>query len=316
MPYLGEIAALATALCWTFTSLFFTEAAKRIGAFRVNSIRLLFAVVIYAAALAVSTGRIWPQGMNDLQFFWLALSALIGLVIGDGFGFRAFVLIGPRLTTLMWSTTPIMVTIIAWIFLGEQLHLVEVLGILITVGGVSWVVAERRDKTVSRYGSNERPSYPGPLWKGVIYGLLAALGQGVGLIMSKEAMLYPGGEMDALPASFVRMFTAMIMIWLLSAVSGRFGRTLAALKDVRAMGFAVGGAVFGPFMGVWMSLVAVKLIETGIASTLNAMTPIFIIPVIMVLYKEKVSLRAAAGAVLAVLGVAVLFLSDEISGLL
>ena len=313
MPYLGEIAALTTALCWTFTSLFFTEASKRIGSFRVNNIRLVLAVIIYSIVLLATTGNIWPENMNWMQFFWLALSALIGLVIGDGFGFEAFVLIGPRLTTLLWAAAPIGVTIIAWVFLGEQLHVVDIVGIAVTVGGISWVVAERRFK------ANGRPqpdlSDAKKVRKGILYGTIAALGQGTGLVLSKQGMLYSGEPIGALPASFVRMFSAMIMIWLLTWARGRLPSTIKAVKDSRAMVLSLGGAVFGPFFGVWMSLVAVKLIAAGIAATLNAMTPVLIIPVVMAVYKEKVSLRAMLGAILAVIGVAILFMGNELSQL-
>ena len=128
MMFLGEIAALTTALCWTFTSLFFTEAGRIVGSWRVNNIRLLFATTIYAVILVTTTGQIWPE-MNNQQLLILVVSGLIGLVIGDGFGFKALVMIGPRITTLLWATAPIMVTLIAWFFMGETLHALDLLGI-------------------------------------------------------------------------------------------------------------------------------------------------------------------------------------------
>jgi drug/metabolite transporter (DMT)-like permease len=76
--------------------------------------------------------------------------------------------------------------------------------------------------------------------------------------------------------------------------------------------FAAGGAIMGPFLGVWLSLVAVKMIPAGIAATLNAMTPIMVIPVVIFYYKEKVSYRAVLGAVVAFIGVALLFVGDEL----
>jgi drug/metabolite transporter (DMT)-like permease len=313
MPYLGEIAALTTAVCWTFTSILFTEAGRRIGSFSVNNVRLVFAVTIYIIIMLVTTGQIWPAEMNSLQFFWLALSALIGLVIGDGFGFKALVMIGPRLTTLMWSVAPIMVTVIAWFFLDESLSPIELIGIAITIAGIAWVVLERRYKNHNQFGLQHDHPDSGTLWKGVGYGLLAALGQGLGLILSKEAMLNAGGSLDPLPASYVRMLSAVVMIWIISGFRGRLRQTLRAFKDSRAMFLSAGGAFFGPFFGVWMSLVAVRMIEAGIAATLNAMTPIFVIPVVIVLYKEKVSLRAWLGAILAVGGVTLLFVGDELS---
>ncbi len=312
MPYLGEIAGLATAICWSFTSIFFSEAGRRIGSFRVNAIRLFFAVIIYSLILLSTTGRFLPENINTNQILWLSLSGLIGLVLGDGFGLKALVMIGPRLTTLLWSTAPIMATIIAWVFLGEQLHLVHLVGIAVTLGGVSWVVAERRYRDGNHFNLESGHPDSGTLWRGVMLGLLAATGQATGLVLSKYAMLDCGGTLDPLPASFVRMLASMVIIWLFAGIRGRLRHTLRGFCDGRAVLFAAGGAIFGPFLGVWTSLIAVKHIAAGIAATLNATTPVWIIPNVMIYYKEKVSTRAVLGAVIAVLGIALLFLNDEL----
>ena len=315
MPFAGELAALTTAVCWSFTAIFFSEAGRRIGSFRVNSIRLLMAVAIYAVLLLVTTGRLFPPELNSSQIIWLAASGLIGLVIGDGCGFKALVMIGPRLTTLLWATAPIMATVIAWFLLGETLGLLPLVGIAVTVGGVSWVVAERRYKGSNHFNLHASHPDSGTLTKGVILGLLAAFGQAAGLIMSKHAMLNLGGDLDALPASFLRMLSSAIMIWLFAAMRGKLKDTLSAFKNRPGILFALGGAVFGPFLGVWTSLIAVKLIAAGIAATLNATTPIWIIPNVILFYKERVSPRAILGALLAVVGIALLILADDLPGL-
>lgn len=312
MQYAGELAALATALCWSFTAIFFSEAGRRIGSFRVNAIRLVFAVVIYCVILWLTYGRLFPADLNSAQVFWLALSGLIGLVIGDGCGFKALVMIGPRLTTLLWSTAPIMATVIAWVFLGERLNLVNMIGISITMAGVSWVVAERKFKSSNHFDLHDEHPDSGTLFKGVMLGLAAALGQAAGLVLSKYAMLDLGSTVDAMPASFIRMLASMILIWAYALVRGQLIDTLKGFKHKPAMLFATGGAIFGPFLGVWTSLIAVMYIPAGIAATLNATTPIWIIPNVIMFYKEKVTLRAVIGALVAVLGVAILFLGDEL----
>lgn len=273
------------------------------------------AVALYSVILLLTTGRLFPEALNREQVFLLALSGLIGLVIGDGCGFKALVMIGPRLTTLMWGTAPIMAVVIAWILLGEKLTLVHLAGIAITIGGVSWVVAERRFKSSNHFKLETDHPDSGTLFKGVLLGLMAALGQAAGLVLSKHAMLNVGESLDPLPASFVRMLASAIMIWLFAALRGKLLDTLSGLRHRSALLYTVGGAVFGPLLGVWTSLIAVVHIPAGIAATLNATTPIWIIPNVIIYYKEKVSLRALLGAILAVGGVTILFLSDEILGL-
>ncbi|MBD3402443.1 EamA family transporter [candidate division GN15 bacterium] len=314
--YIGHIAALATALCWSFTAIFFSEAGRRIGSFRVNKIRLLYAVLIYCIVLFLTTGRIWPEGINAQQVIWLAGSGIIGLVIGDGLGFKALVMIGPRITTLLWSTAPIMATVIAWFLLGEQLHILDLLGIALTVGGIAWVVSERQFKQGPQVELASDHPDAGSKIKGVFLGLGAAFGQAAGLVMSKHAMLDLGEPVEPMPASFIRMLASMVVIWLLGAFRGELTHTIKAFRHGSAQLFTTGGALVGPFLGVWMSLLAVKYIEAGIAATLNATTPILIIPVVIMYYKEKVSSRALLGAIIAFLGVALLFVGDELSRLL
>jgi drug/metabolite transporter (DMT)-like permease len=314
MTYTGELAALTTALCWSVTVIFFAEAGRRIGSFRVNAIRLLFAVTIYSVVLLATRGQLFPDDLNRAQVFYLALSGLVGLVIGDGAGFKALVMIGPRLLTLLAVTSPIMATFIAWVFLGERLLWIDLLGIVITTGGVTWVVAERRYQNHNHFQLHEDHPDKGTFTRGVLLALVSALGQAAGLVLSKQAMLNCGTPLDPLPASFLRMLTSAIMIWSFAAFRGRLIDTLRGFKNRDGILFAVGGAVFGPFLGVWCSLIAVARIPAGIAATLNATTPVWVIPNVMLVYKEKISLRAVVGAIIAVGGVALLFMADEIFG--
>ncbi len=307
MNLLGELAALTTAVCWAFTSIFFTEAGRRIGSFRVNKIRLLIAVLIYTIVITLTTGRLFSENLTWIHVFYLGLSGLLGLVLGDGAGFKAMVMIGPRLSSVVFASAPVMATIIAWIFLGEVLHPAHILGIAAAVGGIAWVVMERQFVTSNNLAAGHPDA--GSKAKGVLMALIAAFGQASGLILAKYGMLRAGAPIAPMDASYIRMLTGLVAIWLISAFRGNIKHTLEAMKDRKAMGFSFGGAFFGPFLGVWMSLVAVRIIPAGIAATLNAMTPILIIPAVILIYKEKVSARAIIGAVVAVLGVALLMLT-------
>ena len=310
MDYIGEIAGLSVAFLWAVTSIFFAEAGKSIGSFRVNVIRLLIAVGLYTIVLLVVSGQLFPDDLNSRQVFWLALSGLVGLVIGDGCGFKALVMIGPRLTTVMYSSAPIMATVVAWLFLDETLSWWSLLGIGLTITGITWVVLERRGKNNHEISARQR-DHPdsGSLAKGVLLGAGAAAGQAIGLVMAKHGMANAGGTVEPLEASFIRMAAAMVIIWLLATLRGHLPSVLSAMRQGRPVLFSAAGAVAGPFLGVWMSLVAVSYVAVGVAATLNAMTPVAIIPLVILYYKEKVSLRATVGAIVAVAGVAILFLS-------
>ncbi len=310
MNHLGEIAALSTALLWAFTSIFFAEAGHRLGSFRVNILRLLMAVMIFSVVLYLTVGYLFPPDLNREQFLWLAGSGLIGLLLGDGLGFKALVMIGPRLTSLLYSSAPIWATIIAWVFLGEQLGMQQLLGMGLTIWGITWVVLERHQRTGSQTVVEQGHPDSGSLARGALLGIGAAACQAIGLVMAKHGMAHAGGTVDPLPASFLRMVVSLVAILILAASRGQIRSTIAAVRNLRGMAYCGAGAVVGPFLGVWMSLVAVKYIATGVAATLNSMTPVMILPLVFIFYREKTSWRALVGAVIAVVGVAILFLSE------
>ena len=140
---LGELAALGTSLCFSFTSTFFTLAGRQVGSVVVNRIRLLLAVGFLMLVHWVLLGQPLPLGVEPERWFWLGLSGIIGLVLGDAFLFQAFVMIGPQPSMLMMSLAPVISAFAAWVFLGETLNGRQLLAVALTVAGVVWVILER-----------------------------------------------------------------------------------------------------------------------------------------------------------------------------
>lgn len=308
MHFLGELAALTTAACWSCGTVLFTEAARLIGSFKLNKIRLAMAAFLYGVAMLVTTDSPFPGEINGEQAAWLAVSAFMGLVFGDSVGFKAMVILGPRISSIVFATAPIMTTIIAWIFLGERLAAMDLIGILITVSGIGWVISERgQGPQFNESLAHDHPD-KGTFKKGLMLALGAAFGQASGLVLTKHAMFNAGGVVQPLHASAVRMVFAAIMIWTISAFTRQIPETLRALGNRRAMVFSTAGAVMGPFLGIWMLLFAVSKIPAGVAATLSATVPVLVIPVAILYYKEKVSYRAVLGAVVTVAGIALIFL--------
>jgi drug/metabolite transporter (DMT)-like permease len=297
--YLGELAALATAVCWVLTAISFTIAGRQAGSVVVNRLRLILAVLFLSLTHLLVKGQWLVTGAEPDRWFWLGLSGIVGLVIGDGFLLQALVWIGPRLPMLMMSLVPIISAALGWVFLGERLSAVEMLAIGLTVGAVAMVVTDKKD-------SNGLQVEPRRYWLGILMGLGGALGQAVGLIMSKWGMM---GDFDPLSATLIRMIVAAAVMWSVALFRGQAGATLRALNDRRASLAILAGAIAGPFVGVWLSLVAVKLTRVGIASTLMALTPVFILVPSHFLFKERVSLRGILGTAAAVAGVVIILLA-------
>ena len=167
LSYLGELAALATSLSFSVGSTTFTFAGRRIGALVVNRTRLVFAAIFLSIMHWISFGTFLPLDATPEQWFWLSISGIVGLVLGDIFLFQAFVLIGPRLSMLMMSLAPIFAALEAWIFLGETLTIGQILGISLTIGGIIWVVIEGNGQSGNArvYG------------RGILLGLGGAIGR-------------------------------------------------------------------------------------------------------------------------------------------
>jgi drug/metabolite transporter (DMT)-like permease len=295
--YLGEIAALTTAVCWSVASLFFTVASKQVGSQLVNRVRLPLAALFLAITHLLWQGQVLPIHAETSRWGWLGLSAIIGLVVGDAMLFQAFVLIGTRLAMLLMTLAPVIGALLAWVFLGEALSLLEIAAIIVTVGSVAWVVSEQRN-------SNSVDGNPRSYAIGVLCGIGGASGQALGLILSKRGM---GGNFPALSASLMRLTTASVVIWLWALIQGQVGPTVEGLHNKRARWAIVGGALTGPFMGMTFSLVAVQFTHVGIASTLMALSPVFLLPLSHWIFKERISQRAIVGTAVAMVGVAMIF---------
>jgi len=297
MIYFGELAALGTATCWSFGSMLFDAAGRQLGPNNVNKIRIVQATVLLSLALWFVTGRFVPADIPPLNVFWLSLSGLIGLVLGDACFFTSLVILGPRRATLLMSAGPVITALFAWPVLGEILSPLVIAGISIATAGIIWVSSERRGaEQVERSGS---------LVAGALWGLGGAAGQAIGLVLAKLGM---GQEVTPLEATFCRMLAAAVMLWLFTLISGKLLSTLRALRNRRGLVYSMGGAFVGPFIGVWLSLVAVRYTEAGIAATIMAAVPVLVIPLEIFVHRERPSLRAVLGAVVTVSGVAILFL--------
>jgi len=297
--YIGELAALATALLFAFTSVFFTLAGRQVGSMVVNRARLL--VALGFLLLAHLLFRIpLPLHAGYERWFWLGISGIVGLALGDLFLFQAFIMIGPRLSMLLMALAPVLAALLAWLFLGETLSSTQVLGIFITLAGIAWVIAERRNN--DQGDGHDRRYY----LTGILFGLGAATGQALGLILAKKGL---AGDFPALSATLIRMVAAAATLWIFTFLQRQATITLQRLNEHRqALGLIVFGAFFGPFLGVTFSLISIQHTAVGIASTLIALTPVFLLPISYFLFKERFGWQAIAGTLLAMVGGALLFL--------
>lgn len=293
--HLGEIAALATALCWTITALAFESAGKKIGSLSVNFIRLVLAFIFIGIFTLLSRGMFLPMDAPDSAWFWLSISGAIGFVIGDLFLFQAYVEIGSRISLLIMSSVPPITAAAGFLIMGESITLLAICGMVVTIAGISIVI-------LSRSSGEKRIKFSKPL-RGIVFAVIGALGQAFGLIFSKLGM----GTYNPFAATQIRIIAAIIGFSIVITVSGRWRSLYKGLTNYKAIGQTTIGAVFGPFVGVSLSLLAVQYTTTSIVSTITAISPVLIIPASVLVFKEKVPSREILGALISIIGVALLF---------
>ncbi len=289
--HIGEIASLLTAVCWTLSAIFFEKAGRRTGSLSVNIIRIFLGILFLGITTLFTRGMFFPMDATAYNWVWLGLSGIVGFFLGDLFLFKSYILIGSRTSQLVMSLAPMITAVIGWFFLQEILSLKSIAGIVVSVTGIMIAVAGKKLKLNI------------PL-RGFLYALGGVLGQAVGLILSKKGM----GDYDPIAATQIRAIFGFVAFALLVTFVGRWRRVFMTLRDKTGMKAITIGTVFGPFIGVSLSLYAVQHTETGIASALMALTPIFIIIPTAIMFKEKITARQVIGALISIGGATIFFL--------
>jgi drug/metabolite transporter (DMT)-like permease len=298
MKFIGEIAGLATSFFFAMTAIIFTKTGHMVGSQVTNRMRLLFALSYLVILNLILFREPLPFSAGSSRWMWLSLSGVIGLSLGDFFFFQSLVSLGPRLGSLLLSLAPIFGSIIAWTFFGEILTLLQITGITLALAGIGWVVMSHEEPANTPHGHTRR---------GVSFGVLGGLGQAVGLVLSKQGMT---GDFSPFQANAIRMLAAVIFIWAGAVIQRQAKGTISAVREKpQALSLIALGALIGPVLGVSASLLAVQHAEIGVASTLMALPPVIVLPISYFVFKEKVGWQAIAGTLLAIVGVAVLFLA-------
>ena len=294
--HIGEIAALITAICWALNGIAFESAGKKIGSLSLSYIRLYIAFILLCITAYFMRGIALPLDADLNNWIWLSISGVIGFVLGDIFLFQAYIEIGSRISLLIMSAAPPLTALISFFILGERISALGLLGIFITMIGIGLVI-------LSKNQDGNKVEFNRPV-KGLIYASIGALGQAMGLIFSKKGM----GTYDPLAATQIRIIAAALVLTVLITKNKKWPEILESMKNKSAMPALVAGSVFGPFVGVAFSLLAVKYTATGIVSSISSISPILVIPASIYIFKEKVTPKEILGAVVSIAGVILLFL--------
>ena len=305
MTYLGELISIGVAFSWTATALLSEFGSKRMGNLPLNVLRMALALLFSLVLFWVVVGTPLPPVGSWEACGWMLLSGVVGYVIGDFCLFQCYIIIGSRYGQLFMTLAPLAAALMAWMVLGQQMTAMSTVAMLVTLVGIGISVLGR--------GEHHKVSLKLPL-NGVLFAIGAALCQGIGLVLSKMGMDHY--DTEAMPswlipfsANFLRCIAGIIGFSLLLYFREGLQPLRHALHDGKGMAVATATTIFGPFVGVGFSLMAVQYTSAGIASTLMALTPIIIILPSYWLFRQPITWRSVVGAIISVLGVSLFFLN-------
>jgi drug/metabolite transporter (DMT)-like permease len=299
----GELFALSTAFLWAISTVIYGRAGKHIPSMEMNLWKCLVGGAIAFLTLII-TG-ITPslgKGTDYIALGLLIVSGIIGIGLGDSVYFESMRYIGARQASLLKTISPPLAGIIAWVFLGEKLSSFAWLGILLIVLGVAWVVTERKD--ISN-GDTPAATYTFRV-RGVLLGLLSALTEASGVVLSHTALIR--ANINPMQGTMIRLVSGGIFVLIIIAARRQvIGRWFNQPFTGRLIIIILVAIFTGSYLGIWFQQSSLRLISAGIAQTLIATTPLFILPIVAFL-GEKINLRAILGALVALAGVAILFI--------
>ena len=289
--YIGEIAALSAALLWAISSVVYTGLGLRISPLKLNFYKGIIAIAFIGITLAIQGTAL--SGISQSTITLLSLSGVVGIGLGDTAYFFALNSLGARRTLLLETASPPIGALLALIFIGERLNSLSWCGILLTITGIAWVISERNlanNMSVSR--------------QGVGWGLMAALAQAVGSVISRFALVQ--SNISPLESALIRLLGGTVIVVGLLFLSATKETEAKIALSVRSLSIIAIAALGSTYFGIWLQQTSLKFAPTGIAQTFLATSPLFVLPIVA-LQREKITRRAIFGVAISLSGIALMF---------
>jgi drug/metabolite transporter (DMT)-like permease len=289
MPY--DLAAVAAAFTIAFSNLIAPQAIRHLGPVVFNCCRLAAALLALLCLVATRGGWTVP---SSGQLLALAASSALGIIIADSCFYAAMARLGPRRTSVIYTSWAAFAALLGYVILGETLSPVKVAGIGCVVGGV-WLAILFRQPSGKPAVSEETQ---GSLLAGVLFGLLSALCAAGAVLIARPVMAQ---GLDPAMATIIRATVGLPGLLVLSRLPGfRAPEPVTAAIVLRSAASGLLG------MGVGMTLVLFALSgqPVGIVSTLSSTTPVVILPLLWLTTGARPAPTAWLGAACAVIGAA------------
>lgn len=295
---LGIVAGLSSAVLWAFASARFKPLLRVYGPFAVNLFKASLGCLLFwitTTILSLGDADVFA-GCGAHEAWILALSGAIGLAAGDYCYFVAIDRVGVRQATLLHGTAPLWLLIFSFIGPGDGLGTLQIVGILLVVGGVL-------DVTRRRVDAGSAPA--ARVRSGTVFGLLAAVGQAVGILVAKPPT---DACENPILISAVRLSGAVAGLVVIAGLLGQLPAFVRLIREREGGRRAIEPVFLGTFCGVLCMTVAIDSAHEAVAGAVLSLTPVFAVPVSYWLFKEPVRWQTLIGTCIATAGVALISL--------
>ncbi len=305
MTHSGEIVALIVSMLWTTSAIVSEVTSRRLGVLAANAFRMILSLSFIGIILFIGGGMHLIVESDARAWGWLLASGFVGYTFGDFCLYRGYDIIGSRYTQLLMTLAAPFAALVGWIILGEQLTFMVLLGMLLTLTGIGMTILGKGDNE-----EHHRIALKLPL-RGVVFGVLAAVGQGVGLVLSKMGVTHlatdGGAFMSSFAGTFIRGIAGLSGFLVLLFWRGKQRDMRKGFQGNTPI-FLIAAAICGPTIGVSLSLLAVQLTNVGIAQTIMSTSPILILLPTYIIYHQPLTIKSVIGTIISVVGVSMLFI--------
>jgi drug/metabolite transporter (DMT)-like permease len=289
---LGQSACLTAALLWAAAVVLFRSPIAAWGPRTANLTKCLLGTLLLALTLPFFGGLAAYSVASTRDLVLIALSGLMGLTIGDTLLFAAIGRLGAHRTLVLGTSAPVFAGLLATVT-GERLSVGQLGGAAVVLVGVAIVVGP---------GDSKPDGGTRVVLGGIAFALLAAFGQGAGIVLAKEGL----DTLGAMPATLLRLAAGTVGLLAAAFLSGTHGRLRAAFRDGPSMRRMLPAAFLGTYLALLLMMVGVALAPATIAAVLLATSPIFSLVIEAVADRRRPTALAVVGTIVAVVGVAVL----------
>ena len=307
MPFAGELSCLAAAMLWAVAVSMFRRPVLEYGARTVNLTKCTIGAILQGLTVLAlgQMSALWDASSSALLY--IAASGVVGLTIGDTALFSAVARLGVHRTLLLQTLSPVFAALTALAWQNEMPSTWEIAGAAVILSGVGLVVTQGRAQPVPAGAPASKSTWEGPatgtpMVAGVLLGVLAAMGQGTGMVLAKVGM----AEVAVLPASFLRLGAAAVGLVLLAVALRRTDRLRKLIGSPLMISRLVPATMLGTYLALFLMMLGIALAPVAVAATLLSVSPVFGLLIDVLVNKQPVTARGVAGTLLAVIGVAIL----------